>query len=191
MITSAIKLYLVCCKDNAVRASVMVTNVDQWPLDKKRFQVRPGVAWPWIGKTQMGCNVSSPKRKHHVERNGDMLRRVRGGSRLGNGNCEAARSEAGMSYESWIVRTRESKKDKYHGAGASSRGSAPRHRHDGSLPQKISRQDAGPCGRHAPTAQVEPRHHSHKGISADQALGHQDSSWWNGDNTVNVSFYRL
>ena len=51
-------------------------------------------------------------------------------------------------------------------------------------PQKISRQDAGPCGRHAPTAQAEPRHHSHKGISADQALGHQDSSWWNGDNTV-------
>jgi len=30
-----------------VRASVTpVTNVDQWPLDKKRFQVRPGVAWP-------------------------------------------------------------------------------------------------------------------------------------------------
>ena len=86
----------------------------------------------------MGYNVSSPKRKHHVERNGDMLRRVRGGSRLGNENCEAARSEAGMSYESWIVRTRESKEDKDHGAGASSRGSAPGTGTMGHSPEDIA-----------------------------------------------------
>jgi len=35
----------------------------------------------------------------------DMLRRVRGGSPLGNGNCGAARSEAGMSRVLCIVRT--------------------------------------------------------------------------------------
>ena len=40
----------------------------------------------------------------------DMLRSVRGGSPLGNGNCEAARSEAGMSYELCIVRTVRARK---------------------------------------------------------------------------------
>ena len=39
-----------------------------------------------------------------------MLRRVRGGSPLGNGNCGAARSEAGMSRELCIVRTVRARK---------------------------------------------------------------------------------
>jgi len=54
------------------------------------------------------CHVSSLKSKHRVKKTAaanEMKRHNRGVSRLGNGNCEAARSEAGMSYELCIVRT--------------------------------------------------------------------------------------
>ena len=40
----------------------------------------------------------------------DLLRQVRGGSLLGNGNCEAARSESGTSRELCIVRTVRARK---------------------------------------------------------------------------------
>jgi len=61
----------------------------------------------------MGCHVSSLKSYHHVKKSPaarDIKRYIRGGSPLGNGNCEAARSEAGMSRELCIVRTVRARK---------------------------------------------------------------------------------
>ena len=61
----------------------------------------------------MGCHVSSLKSYHHVKKSPaarEIKRYIRGGSPLGNGNCEAARSEAGMSRELCIVRTVRARK---------------------------------------------------------------------------------
>ena len=61
----------------------------------------------------MGCHVSSMKSKHHVKKTAaanELKRQYSGVSRLGNGNCEAARSEAGMSYELCIVHTVRARK---------------------------------------------------------------------------------
>ena len=61
----------------------------------------------------MGCHVSSLKSYHRVKKSPaarEIKRYIRGGSPLGNGNCEAARSEAGMSRELCIVRTVRARK---------------------------------------------------------------------------------
>ena len=61
----------------------------------------------------MGCHVSSLKSYHHVKKTAaanEMKRLNRGVSRLGNRNCEAARSEAGIGYELCIVRTVRARK---------------------------------------------------------------------------------
>jgi len=61
----------------------------------------------------MGCHVSSLKSYHHVRKSPtarEIKRYIRGGSPLGNGNCVAARSEAGMSRELCIVRTVRARK---------------------------------------------------------------------------------